>query len=98
MIPAQICDELSHGHTEFPRIRSQISQNDLEGQWPLFFLYQPKVIRGACLVQIQWFQLKSMMSYFAGKLKFTDRQTDGRIDRRMDAGNDNIPSAWKANG
>ena len=34
------------------------------------------------------------MSYRADKVKFTD----GRTDRRTDAGNDNTPSAWKAKG
>ena len=38
VILAQICDELSQGQAEFPRILSQNGQNDLEsqGQWPPF--------------------------------------------------------------
>ena len=38
VILARICDELSHGQAEFPRILSQNGQNDLEGQgqWPPF--------------------------------------------------------------
>ena len=32
MILAQICDELLHEQSEFPRIQSQNGQNDLEGQ------------------------------------------------------------------
>ena len=32
VILAQICDELSRGQAEFPRILSQNGQNDLEGQ------------------------------------------------------------------
>ena len=38
VILAQICDELSRGQAEFPRILSQNGQNDLEGQgqWPPF--------------------------------------------------------------
>ena len=38
VIVAQIYDELSHGHIEFPNILSQNGQNDLEGQghWPPF--------------------------------------------------------------
>ena len=38
VILAPICDELSRGQAEFPRILSHNGQNDLEGQgqWPLF--------------------------------------------------------------
>ena len=38
VIPAQICDELSHRQTKFLGIPNQNSQNDLEGhsRWPLF--------------------------------------------------------------
>ena len=38
VIQAQICDELSNGEAEFPRIMSQNGQNYLEcqGQWPPF--------------------------------------------------------------
>ena len=46
------------------------------------------------LVQIWWFQLKSVMSYRADKVKFMDGQTD----RQTDTGNNNTPSAWKAKG
>ena len=60
----------------------------------LYFQYQPRVSQDACLVQIWWFQLKSVTSYRADKVNFTDRRTD----RRTDAGNDNTSSAWKANG
>ena len=44
------------------------------------------------MMQIWWFQLKSVTSYRAVKVTFTD----GRMDRRAGAGNDNTPSAWKA--
>ena len=64
----------------------------------LHFQYQPSVTQDACLVQIWWFQLKSVTSYRADKVKFTDRQADGRTDRRTYAGNDNTPSVWKAKG
>ena len=57
----------------------------------LYFQRQPRVSHDACLVQIWWFQLKSVTSYRADKVTFTD----GRTDRRTDAGNDNTPSAWK---
>ena len=52
----------------------------------LHFLYQPRVSQDACLEQIWWFQLKTVMSYRADKVKFTD----GRIDRQTDAGNNPI--------
>ena len=38
----------------------------------LHFQYQPRVSQDACLVQIWWFQLKSVTSYRADKVKFTD--------------------------
>ena len=60
----------------------------------LHFQYQLRVSHDACLAQIWWFQLKSVMSYCADKVKFTDTRMDGRTD----AGNDNTPSAWKAKG
>ena len=49
----------------------------------------------ACLVQIWWFQLKSVMSYRADKLKFADA---GQMDRQTDTGYDNTRTAWKARG
>ena len=42
------------------------------------FQYQNRVSRNACLVQIWRFQLKSVTSYHADKVKFTDRQVDRR--------------------
>ena len=78
---AQICEELSCGQAKFPRILSQNGQNDLEGQGHLPpFQYQMRVSQDACLVQIWWFQLKFMTSYYADKIKFMDRQTDGWTD------------------
>ena len=59
-----------------------------------YFQYDPRVSYDACLVQIWWSQLKSVTSYHADKVKFTDKQTD----RRTDAGNDNTPTAWEARG
>ena len=56
-----------------------------------YFQYQPRVSHDACLEQIWWFQLKSVTSYRADKVKFTDGRTDGRTDA-----DDNTPSAWKA--
>ena len=43
-----------------------------------YFHYQLSVSHDACLVQIWWFQLKSVMSYRADKVKFTDGQTNRR--------------------
>ena len=59
-----------------------------------YFQYQPRVSHYACLAQIWWFQLKSVKSYRADKVKFMD----GRTDRQTDAGNDNTPAAWEAKG
>ena len=83
VILAQICDELSCGQARFPRILSQKGQNYLEGQgqWPPFS-YQPRVSQDACLVQIWWFQLKSMTNYRADKVKFTDGRTNRRRQRQ----------------
>ena len=39
------------------------------------FQYQPRVSHDACLMQIRWFQLKTVTSYCADKVKFTDGQT-----------------------
>ena len=63
-----------------------------------FFQNQPSVSHYAWLVQIWEFQLKSVTSYRADKVKFMDRQMDGWTDRRTDAGNENAPSVWKAKG
>ena len=62
------------------------------------FQYQPQVSQNACLVQLWWFQPKSVTSYRADKVKFTDGLTDGQTDGRTDVGNDNAPLAWKAKG
>ena len=68
----------------------------------LHFQYQLIASHDPCLVQIWWFQLKSVTSYRADKVTFTDRQTDKQTDRqadtRTDTGNENTPSAWKAKG
>ena len=50
-----------------------------------YFQYQPRVSHDACVVQIWWIQLKYVTSYLADKVK----STDGQMDRRTDAGNDN---------
>ena len=46
-----------------------------------YFQYQLRVSPDACLVQIWWFQLKSVISYPVNKVKFMDWQTDGQTDR-----------------
>ena len=48
------------------------------------FQYQMRVYHDACLVQIWWLQLKSVMSYRAEKVQYTDRRTG--------TGNKNVPS------
>ena len=84
VILAQIYDELSRGQAKIPRILSQNGQNDLEDQIDdLYFQYHPWVSHDACLVLIWWFQLKSVKSYRADKVKFTDRQTDRRRQRQF---------------
>ena len=47
----------------------------------LHFQHQLRVSHDACLVQIWWFQVKFVTSDRADKVKFTDRQTDGRTER-----------------
>ena len=56
----------------------------------LHFPYQPRLSQDAFFVQIWWFQLKSVTSYRADKVKFTGGRTD--------TGNDNNHSAWKVRG
>ena len=71
---------------EFPRILSQQKgHNDFDGQghWPPF-QYQLRVSQDACFVQTWWFYPKSMTSYRADKVKFTNGQTDGRTDGQTD--------------
>ena len=46
------------------------------------FQHQLRVSHYACFVQIWWFQLKSVTSYRADKVKFTDRQTDGQTQAK----------------
>ena len=91
---AQICDELLHRQTEFPRILSQNGQNDLEGQdqWPAFSIPAeslPRYMFGANLV---------ILAQILDKLSGRQCKVDGRTDGKTDAGNDYTPSAWKAPG
>ena len=53
------------------------------------FQYQLRVSHDACLVQIWFLQLKYMMRYRADKVKFAERQRDGRTDTRTDTHNKN---------
>ena len=102
VILAQICDDLSHGQSELPRILSQNGQNDLEdqGQWPPFSIPAESIpghMFGANLVIPA--QTCDELSCGQGKVYGrTDRRTDGRTDGRTDAGNNNTPSAWEAKG
>ena len=78
VIPAQICDDLSHGQVKFPRILSQNGQNNVEGQgpWPPFH-YQLRRSHDACLV----IPAQYVMSYHADKVNLmdeTDRLTNGQ--------------------
>ena len=59
------------------KITLKVKVNDLHFQYPL------RVSQDACLVQIWWFQLKSVMSYRADKVKFMDGQTDRQTDNRQ---------------
>ena len=70
------------------KITLKVKVNDLHFQYPL------RVSQDACLVQIWWFQLKSVMSYRADKVKFMDGQTDQTDGHRQQQ----YPSAWKAKG
>ena len=45
-----------------------------------YFQYQLRISHDSCLVQIWWFQLKSMTSYRADNVKLTDGWTVGRTD------------------
>ena len=99
VILALICDELSRGQTEFPKIQSQNGQIELEGQgqWPLFSISVESIPRrmfGVSLVT----PARTCYELSCGQGKVYGRQTDGGTDRRTDAGNDNTPSAWKAKG
>ena len=83
VILTQIYDELSCGHAECPIILSQNGQNGLKVKVnDSYFQYQPRVSHYACLVQIWWFQLKSVTSDRADNVKFTDGRTDRRTDGR----------------
>ena len=50
----------------------------------LHFQYQSRVSQDACLVQIWWFQLKSVTNYRADKQKFTEGRTDVQTDGHTD--------------
>ena len=91
----QIYDEL-RGQAKFPRILSQNGQNDLTvpGQWPPFTLSPESILWcmfGANLVIPA--EICDELSCGQGKVyEQRDRRTDGRTDRRTNAGNDNNPS------
>ena len=86
VILAQICDELSCGQADFPRILSQNGQNDIEGQnhWPPFSI--PAESIPGCMFGVNLvIELKFVMSYRVEKVKFTDGRTDRRTDGQMRA-------------
>ena len=73
VILAQICDKLSWGQAKFPRIRVKIAKMTLKVKVSdPYFQCQLRVSTDACLVQIWWFQLKSVTSHHANKVRFTD--------------------------
>ena len=80
VIQPQICDNLLHGEAKFPKILSQNGQITLKVKDP-YFQYQLRVSHDACLVQNWWFQVKSLMRYRKGKVKFMDWWTDRWMDR-----------------
>ena len=83
VIPAQICDKLSRGQAKLPRILSQMAKITLKIKVNvLHFQYQLRVSHEACLVLTCWFQLKSVISYRADKLKLTGKQKGRQTDRR----------------
>ena len=90
VILAQICNELSCGQLNFlefwVKMTLKLKVNDLH------FQYQPRISRDVCLVQIWWFQVKSVTSYHADKVKFTDGQTQATTRPLWPF------SAWKAKG
>ena len=73
VILAQICDELSYRQAEFPRILGQNGKTNLKVKVnDLHFQYQSRVSQDECLVQIWWFQLKSVASYCVDKPNFLE--------------------------
>ena len=81
VIVAQIYDELSRGQTEFPRIRSQNGQSDIEGQCQWYIFPTPTESIpwckfGANLVIPD--EIGDELSCWQGKVYGqTDRRTDG---------------------
>ena len=68
VVLAQICEDLLSRQIKFPKILSQKSQNDLKAH----FQYQTRVSQYACLVQIWWFNPKSVTSYCTVKPNFLE--------------------------
>ena len=97
VIPALICDELSCGQAEFPRIPIKNGQNDEVKVGELHFQYQQRISNDTCLVSIWWFYPKSVTKLSRGQGKFYER-TDRQADRLKDTGNDNTILNWKAEG
>ena len=98
VILAQICDKLSYGQANFPRILSQNSQNDLEGQgqWPPLSISAesiPWCMFGANLVIPPQIcdELCGQGKIYGQRDGWTDGRMDGQTDGRTDAGNDNTP-------
>ena len=79
---------------KIPRILSQNSQNDLEGQGqrPLFSIPAQNI--PGCI----FFTNLMILAQICDELSCGQSKVHGRTDGRTDAGKDNIPSAWKAKG
>ena len=73
VIPVKICDELLWGQAEIPIILSKNGQMTLKIKInDPYFQYQTRISQDARLVQIWWFQPKSVMSYCADKPNFLE--------------------------
>ena len=88
VILAQIYDKLSRGKAEFPI--SQNGLNDLEGQGQLPLFSIPAKCIPRCMFGANLVILDQLCDELSCMVKFMDRLTD--------AGNENTPSAWKAQG
>ena len=62
--------QISENCVKMAKMTSKITVNDP------YFQYQLRISQDTCLVQIWWFQFKSVTSYRADKVKFRDWQTD----------------------
>ena len=71
VILVQIHYKLLCGKARFPRVKMTKITLKIKDNGHLF-TYQPKISQDACLVQIWWFQPKSVTSYYADKPNFLE--------------------------